>query len=76
MSPASGLFAESFVPMSQVSAHCGREEEENEEEEEEDGEDEESSGTPNICQSTMSIKNSKEVSKPSETNCVSLVTSH
>lgn len=50
MSPASGLFAGSFVPMSQVSAHCGREEE--------------SSSTPSICQSTVSIKNAKHASNP------------
>lgn len=52
MSPASGLFAGSFAPMSQVSAHCGREEE--------------SSSTPNICQSTVSIKNAKHASNPWE----------
>lgn len=53
MSPASGLFAGSFVLMSQVSAHCGREEEE-------------SSSAPNICQPTASIINAKHTSNPSE----------
>lgn len=49
MSPASGPFAGSFVPMSRASARCGGEEE--------------SGSAPNICQSTVSIENAQHASE-------------